>query len=324
MNLQIADKLATILQPFGGLEQVHKNGKDSYCLYKQTSVQEDIKDSIMKFFAVSDKDKQKFDEAFRQAVSGDGNELLRIATLHSSALLPLMTFYKVDKDNPVEIDGISYDRVFFEVKNKVFRGGPSNIDVALYSSDEKVLLFLESKFTELLDIRTPEVSMAYHNWLTAVGMEVDASGNYSHKDFHDVYYYGIKQMIAHFIGLLNGPINDSRSEHTDRENYPELFKKTDARIILGSIIYDADDYFYNNEEKNLINNYKALYNTCIKELAKIERDDCIGLGIKPANAARRDRIEIKPVVLTYQDVFSATQNAEFLDEKVKQFYALNQ
>ena len=100
-----------------------------------------------------------WDRCFQEAVSGPGNEMERIRTLHSSALLPLLCFSQVSTKRPLTYDGIKYVQAFFEVKNKVFYG-PSSIDVVL-KSEEGDILFLESKFTEYLEGEKPKIKEKY-------------------------------------------------------------------------------------------------------------------------------------------------------------------
>ena len=122
------------------------NGKDVLTL---------LSDNLASFFSIEDKD--LFDKKFRMACSGNGGEGMKISTLHSSALCALLFFYNVCNNNPLVIKELpEYEFVdsVFEFKNKVI-GYPSNIDIVLLgykksNSDEKIILFLESKFSEYI------------------------------------------------------------------------------------------------------------------------------------------------------------------------------
>ena len=106
--------------------------------------------------------KELFEAKFKQAISGDGQEWKRIATLHSSSLVALLCFYSVTNSKPLTINVDGNDCIFteshFECKNRVGidgKGNPhySNMDVVLIGKtkeNKSVILFLESKFSEYL------------------------------------------------------------------------------------------------------------------------------------------------------------------------------
>ena len=101
------------------------------------------------------KDSTLFEEKYKMAVGGSGNEGDKITTLHSSSLCALLHFYNVTEDNPLTmaINGreIKFTDSIFEFKSRVI-DNPSNMDVVLIGKNEKsyenVVLFLESKFAE--------------------------------------------------------------------------------------------------------------------------------------------------------------------------------
>ncbi len=93
-----------------------------------------------------------FKEKLAQVCGGDGmkNNIKEILTVHSSALCALLFFYAVDRRHlTLRINGkdITFTKSFFEWKNPVF-GRDSNMDVVLFSTENNVLFFLESKFSE--------------------------------------------------------------------------------------------------------------------------------------------------------------------------------
>ena len=116
---------------------------------------------LKKVFCLGD----AFQHKYEQAVSGNGQEEQKINRLHSSALLSLLAFYSVSKENPItfELNGkeVVFTNVEFEHKNGVGKdekgmGHNSNMDIMLYDGDTldsiKNVLFLESKFSEYLTL----------------------------------------------------------------------------------------------------------------------------------------------------------------------------
>lgn len=123
---------------------------------------------LKRIFGIDD---QIFDCQYKKTVGGNGHEKNKIMTLHSSSLLSLLCFYKVNKQ-PLEI-GIYTNKeklqfcftgVSFEFKNDLSYaykqgnvdkkiGSKSNMDVMLFEGnfkEPKNVLFLESKFSEYL------------------------------------------------------------------------------------------------------------------------------------------------------------------------------
>ena len=109
------------------------------------------------------KDSTLFEEKYKMAVGGSGNEGDKITTLHSSSLCALLHFYNVEKhaltlefktknNKNGEIKRrVRFTKSVFEFKSPVI-DNPSNMDVVLIGKDETsnedVVLFLESKFAE--------------------------------------------------------------------------------------------------------------------------------------------------------------------------------
>lgn len=102
-------------------------------------------------------------EAFRIVTEGQGDEIKKINNPLSSSLLSLLVFHKLFnnesefhvvielKDQTGESRNIRFNKCFFEVRNTVITL-PSCIDVVLYSEESKIILFLESKFTEYMSV----------------------------------------------------------------------------------------------------------------------------------------------------------------------------
>lgn len=144
---------------------------NSYTFVGTSIDDEDIcRDRIADIFGIADRD--IFEKKFHQACGGDGHEIERIGTLHSSALCALLFFYNVTESNPLimNVNGrkcrFTYSR--FEFQNRVIKGRrPSNMDITLVGKyadeDTPVILFLESKFSEYIErpSRKLDISDAY-------------------------------------------------------------------------------------------------------------------------------------------------------------------
>lgn len=222
------------------VKKTNKPSNNSYCFVENGSSglpDRDITCNLLaKIFGIADRDlfKKKFD----MAVSGDGNELDKITTLHSSSLCALLHFYNINNDNPLILSNLETDKKkrtvkftdsFFEYKSPVIeKNYPSNIDVVLIGKDEEtneaIVFFLESKFTEYYMYTVKKlagkesISNQYRDkkyfsaplyedgvLLTMDLKRTDDNG----KNFRllsnssPFYIGGIKQMISHYVGLRN-------------------------------------------------------------------------------------------------------------------------
>ena len=273
----------------------------------------------------------KFKEAFRVATGGVGNEFAKINSVASSALLPLLVFHPLfvnsEQDNrlSIKIGQKFYNRVFFEIRNKVVRR-PSCIDIVLQSDDGKTLLFLESKLTEYIDGIKDKAIYGKGYWklysdtrikealkkggfkeplLTANGVLLSAP--------EGVYIEGIKQSLSHLIGIVKGPM-DIKEDDNYPSDYLEQYRKvySDAEeFIYGTIIYDPTAIGIGKEEfKAYINTYKNIFSNAPEILASIS--EYCGTKNKP--------LTILETPITYQEIFS--NNETFFDNlhKVKAFY----
>lgn len=166
---------------------------------------------------------------------------------------------------------ITFTDVLFEFKNTVMpRGKPSNVDVVLlgkeYDNNNKVILFLESKFFEYYRDVKKEIQISRSYLENDIGNqiykeeiiknifndEIDKNNvstfEINDKDIcikfkKDCYVEGIKQMISHYIGvdnLLKGSFYDKK------DNYVKLQKLCD-------FLSDNKTYDYKNKLKNLLN-----------------------------------------------------------------------
>lgn len=248
----------------------------------------------------------------------------RIHQLNSSSLLPLLCFWNIAKNNSIWIEGKTYTRVDFEFKNKVFTPrSPSSVDILLINSEKKELLFLESKFTEplnpkpYLDIRSPYKSI-YEKLKGLLGVELsNIRNNYNTGDKalftifskENQYWDGIKQMISHLIGVLQGP-NSLKGFDYIKDGY---------KVRLGTILYDfsscgVDEYEepYKNYEKL----YKRVFSPDNLEqiIESLKSDDRLKVRLNV------DNLEVFYKPLTYQKVFDNTNNAGISTPMVRLFY----
>lgn len=288
------------------------------------------------FHIDEDSKRETFEDKFDQAISGDGQEIARILTLHSSSLLSLMNFWQVSESNPLFHEGVEYTKVYFERKNNVIPGRkPSNIDIVLVSRDGKTILFLESKFTEYLNPGKTWVSEAYlpfykmfesawHGFIeigeTVTKVKKDKRGQRTETEFalssancrrgEGQYLAGIKQMISHLIGIINGPIESSVNNfHSD---YVRDFQKAKT-FKLGTILFSLEK----EEECDAYKRYQELYTQCF---GSIGLNLCFNIlrELNPHMSDTRAMYVIeKP--LTYQELFK-DKNKNLLLPRVQEMY----
>ena len=221
----------------------------------------------------------------------------RITTVHSSALAAMLCFHNISEENPltVKLDGKDYTFTKFqpEYANECMKiGGDSKIDVALFNKENRVVFFMEAKFSEYLECKGGCFSPQYKEHLSVYLDTLPKILCYSEKNGcikiqsnqrgKGRYREGIKQMICHHIGAT-----DFLEKHPNYE-----------KIFLGTLLFD----FGKREE---LNDYSVMY----EELAK----NLNTLG---------DKIKLENKVFTYQDLFSYKYNKDILPEKVKKFYNL--
>lgn len=257
-----------------------------------------------------------FADKYLQATSGDGQEARRIRTLHSSSLLCLLCFYGVSKERPLNLivggSQVRFTSSQFEVKNPVGtdetgKEHNSNMDVVLYGKDsqngKKVILFLESKFSEYLTwgkysgisnhvYRKIYAQLSHNGVLERMGLKYEENpDNRAYSDLASIkgntlhYAGGVKQMVSHFLGVKNTAAG-KRFEDYD--------------IYLGEILFKFPDSF---EDANIkFKDYIQLYNTLAEGL----------------NQLSEDKFKVQSQCLTYQDVFKDYD----LEESVRSFYSL--
>ena len=277
-------------------------------------------------FGISYKNKKAFNAAFQAVTEGVGKEITKINSVVSSALLPLLVFYKlyVPKDGQSIAlntggDTIEFTRAFFEVRNKVI-GHPSCVDVALISRDEKTILFLESKLTEMFEDTTTEKEYGssykklykqtgIRNALKSQGITIaENATNLILQSVRPQYIEGIKQSISHLIGLVKGP-----QDTQDQSEYISAYHSAE-RLIYAPILFDSTQIL--NHQADEYTNYYSLYSKVIGDHGKAILDDIQFWAEKSSGK----KIIIEHTPLTYQQL--AKDNPDWLDSKVKAFYEL--
>jgi hypothetical protein len=159
--------------------------------------------------------------------AGDGHELedytdeqgrfhlAHAKSVYSSSMLAYNFFHWICPEHPLTLNGIVYDKVYFEVKFPVLaknadgslNNRPSNMDVVLISDDCAAMLCIESKYTEHTHKQKAEFSDAYfkpscyYQGNPYRASFIKMALRYNEKNCG--YYTGIKQNISHLIGLTN-------------------------------------------------------------------------------------------------------------------------
>ncbi len=257
-----------------------------------------------------------FADKYLQATSGYGQEARRIRTLHSSSLLCLLCFYGISEKRPLNLNlegcQITFTSSQFEVKNPVGtdetgKEHNSNMDVVLYGKDsqngKKVILFLESKFSEYLTwgkysgisnhvYRKIYAQLNHNGVLERMGLKYEENpDNRAYSDLASIkgntlhYAGGIKQMVSHFLGVKNVAAGK---------------KYKDYDIYLGEILFRFPGSIEDAQGK--FNDYDGLYKTLAEGL----------------NQLSEDKFKVLDQCLTYQDVFKEYD----IEESVRLFYSL--
>jgi hypothetical protein len=292
---------------------VKNNDSDAFICKKKNDVVK-LNRTLLDFLGITS---SHFAEHYERQVTGTGNESSKIDSIESSSRLALLCFCSVE-DSPITIDIPNFgsfcaSQCFFEAKNRVITL-PSNIDILLVdkAQGETRLLYLESKYTEYIRDAEKDVQIGksyfnkYENLMNSLSEVVD------HKDskiktneaVKHTYQYGLKQMISHFIGVVQGPAAEDK-------NFVEIKKLWDEadQIYLGTILYKFDENDSTDTTPN-DNSYFSCYSKLHKKLA-------VALNAYAKDKAKRIKVIEKP--LTYQDIFSG-DNLKAIPSKVAKFY----
>ena len=295
------------------------------------------------FGIVKEADLEKFKKAFKIATEGQGGEISKVNSLISSALLPLLVFFRLfgNKENisirwnlPGIEEEVIFDRCFYEVRNEVIKL-PSCADVVLYSSTQNIMLFLESKFTEIYTLETKKkYGKGYidlykqeqiKDALTPKLRVTSNKDNLILESDNPCYIEGIKQTISHLIGLVRGPKDYgtkfpegySKKYYT---SYNEAFNR--SRLYYGTILYDLTTL---GVDGNSFTDYYELYSDVIGK-----HGESIIKAIKEWAESKRYTVSSKNDIhiiehpLTYQQLFQYDNNLELLKDYdiIGKFYNL--
>ncbi len=188
----------------------------------------------------------KFYEMF---MAGDGHELEdKAKSLFSSSMLAYNFFYWVSPEHPLTYAGITYDRVYFEVKFPVMLKGskgrpvnrPSNMDVVLFSTKSNAMICVESKYTEHTNNRQATFADAYFKHACYypgnpyIASFIQLALRYNEKS--DGYYEGIKQNVSHMIGVCN-VLHDTDAQTWFKANNPFIEPEVMARIGSETVFF---------------------------------------------------------------------------------------
>lgn len=301
--------------------------ENSFCFINPKVKYKERKDRVLnKLIEIFDINSCSFKKKFEMAISGDGQEIKRISTLHSSSLAALLLLYSVSKNNPLKcvLEGKNYefDDCFFEVKTNVKDDHFSNMDVVLIgknSDGKNVIFFLESKFSEYLNTgMCNNISMdaykdkyaelgligenAIQGLLFGEGMGKDNKPCMQIRSDTPLYCGGIKQMISHYIGVTNFVEKGEKAlDPRQKSNFDKLVKlrSEGANIILGEVLFDFGDKISNGKTK--FDNYSSVYMELANKLK-----------------GHTSKLYVLPGILTYQELLKGFK----LDKKVKDFYQL--
>ena len=259
----------------------------------------DVSNDVSRFFAETFAlpNKESFIRCFKQSIGGDGGELAKNNALHSSSLCALLMFYNIDENRKfsIDIDGRKheYDRVYFEIKNKVIKN-PSNIDVVLVNSKQNEILFVECKFSEYLSKSKHELGEGYltNEKYKKIFEEIGY-------DDMPVFQYGIKQLVAHYIGIshfINGYTQREINGFYHGEDFGrcEVYKKYNHIAFL-EVVFKLDYPEY----KTYLEETEKTF-----EVLKKKTSDICMLGTK-----------------TYQELFIG-DNLKIVPDLVREFYRL--
>ena len=311
-----------------------KPSENSFCFINpEVKFKTRDKEVLKKLKEVFEIQSNSFDEKYLMAISGDGQEVKRITTLHSSSLAALLLLYSIkDKTLNCTLNDTKYifNDCFFEVKTNVKGSHFSNMDIVLVgkdSDDKDVIFFLESKFSEYLNTgmcnnisidaykqKYDKLGLLNQNAIQGLSFKENTNENCLQiKSETPQYCAGIKQMISHYLGVTNfiekgAEALDPKQKHMHiyKEPFDRLseLQKNGANIILGEVLFAFDDIVdkKDNNGETKYSKYTKLY----KELAILLENK------------KNSKLIILPEVITYQELLKDFK----LDKKVQAFYQL--
>ncbi len=297
---------------------------------------------------------QEFQNAFFQVVSGKGQEINNIRTLHSSALLGLLCFYSINEENPLIIDmpfnnekvKFEFDRVEFEKTNTVFEAKYripsvlSSIDIALYgkANNKKAVLYLESKFSEYLnvgDYSSADKKKRYEQFYKYL------SGEDKKEDQNFLKNCGVSYSYTNKKNTEDGKLHINNTDE-NKQHYCEGLKQMVSHTIgavnsdeerreiyLAPILFDFGKLF-DDPKDNAFTDYCDVYGKFaagLKNLRdKLTTSNCYKDFFPDNNnteaplVRNKNKLFISDKVLSYQEFFKKTDFK--LPLSVKEYYNL--
>ena len=249
----------------------------------------------------------RFDKCYKEAISGSGDEMFKMDAPWSSSLCALLFFYPISEDNYLEIDGIRYIESYFEVKSEVYNA-PSNMDVVL-RSEKNDLLFIECKFTEYLTPTTKDISPKYLedklffslvNGDGCLKMRNTGKNKRIYQAYYndkEIYTEGIKQIIAHLIGLRNFQKGINSQHRYNKDNEYENRRHEFYNIKYNEVRFMEVVFIFNDGFDDIFNTYHDAVDYLLKKSE--------GVTYLPPT--------------TYQDIYKNNKHYK-LDSKVISFY----
>lgn len=289
-------------------------------------IQEDYcRDRLAEIFGIANL--ELFKDKFHMSIGGSGQELKRIATVHSSSLCALLFFYGVSKSNPYELNIAGIDYVFtesyFEYQNTVIEGrNPSNMDVVLIGKEKKTglktVFFIESKFSEYYERTGKQFNISTEYLKDKYGEGIYKSGclekmgislieragepEFSIDSENSCYLEGIKQMVSHFIGVVK--LCDSP---TSKDDAIAKAIAAGAKVILGEILFtDRIGELPVNKNEKCFESYRTRYQVLSEEL-----------NTQLSKYGMNEKVIVLPNILSY-DIFKGAKCIK--EDRIKRFY----
>lgn len=218
---------------------------------------------------------QCFQEMFD---SGSGGELhSKAEAVHSSSMLAYNVFHWIE-GNHFRFGDADFNHVYYEVKMRTLKGSsnPANMDVVLdgTKNGKRILLFIESKFTEYLKHSAFKLSDSYQdmrrlysgakgiNWAKLIDCSKNSKG---------LYGEGLKQGITHLFGIKSLEDPTALRYLNDNNKLRIIENFNEVEIEFANIIFEPKDDYQN--EHSDYENYKSAYanfSRTAKEIGLVE------------------------------------------------------
>lgn len=198
--------------------------------------------------------------------SGSGSELhSKAEAVHSSSMLSYNIFHWIE-GNHFRFREADFNHVYYEVKMKTLKGrsNPANMDVVLdgTKNGKRILLFIESKFTEYTNNCSFELSNSYKDegkWFSgARNIEWSKLIDFSKKitKAPKMYGEGIKQGITHLFGITSLKDSDALM-FFNNNNKLKIDDLDNIQIEFANVIFEPScDY---KDEHASYESYKSAY-----------------------------------------------------------------